>query len=147
MRRAGAGVRHLYVHLPFCSHRCGYCDFVTVVGRNDRHGEYVEALLRELEREQEVLADPVSTVFIGGGTPSFTEPGALRRLLGAVPAAPEVTVEANPESVTPELAVLLHDSRRDAGLARRPDVRPPAARSARTCCRTRRHPTRGAYSS
>jgi oxygen-independent coproporphyrinogen III oxidase len=104
----GAGhVRHLYVHLPFCSHRCGYCDFVTVVGRGEQHGPYVDALLRELERERPVLADPVETVFIGGGTPSFTEPAALRRLLEALPGAAEVTVEANPETVTSKLAQLL----------------------------------------
>jgi oxygen-independent coproporphyrinogen-3 oxidase len=42
-------VRHLYVHLPFCAHRCGYCDFVTVVGRRGEHGRYVDALLAELE--------------------------------------------------------------------------------------------------
>ena len=48
-------VRHLYVHLPFCAHRCGYCDFVTVVGREGLHGRYVDALLAELELEREVL--------------------------------------------------------------------------------------------
>src|SRR5207244_11314681 len=44
-------VRHLYVHLPFCASRCGYCDFVTVVGRGGKHGRYVDALLAELELE------------------------------------------------------------------------------------------------
>ncbi len=43
------GARHLYVHLPFCAHRCGYCDFVTAVGRQSQHADYVEALLAELE--------------------------------------------------------------------------------------------------
>jgi putative oxygen-independent coproporphyrinogen III oxidase len=100
-------VRHLYVHLPFCSHRCGYCDFVTVVGRSDQHGAYVDALLAELESQRHVLADDVETVFLGGGTPTFTEPAALARLLAALPRAEEVTVEANPETVTPELAELL----------------------------------------
>jgi len=102
-------VRHLYVHLPFCAHRCGYCDFVTVVGREDQHGAYVDALLRELDRGRGVLAHPVSTIFVGGGTPTFTEPEALRRVLAALPPAVEVTVEANPETVTPELAVLLRE--------------------------------------
>ncbi len=100
-------VRHLYVHVPFCAHRCGYCDFVTVVGRHGEHGRYVEALLRELELERHVLADDVETVFLGGGTPTFLEPRALEHLLRALPAAGEVTVEANPETVTPELAELL----------------------------------------
>ena len=100
-------VRHLYVHLPFCAHRCGYCDFVTVVGRRGQHGAYVDALLAELELEGGVLADDVETVFLGGGTPTFTEARELARLLGALPAAAEVTIEANPETVTPELAELL----------------------------------------
>jgi len=104
------GVRHLYVHLPFCAHRCGYCDFVTLVGRQAQHGRYVDALLGELELERGVLSEPLDTVFLGGGTPTFTEPAALRRLLRALPGASEVTIEANPETVTAELAKLLAES-------------------------------------
>jgi oxygen-independent coproporphyrinogen-3 oxidase len=100
-------VRHLYVHLPFCAHRCGYCDFVTVVGRRGQHAAYVDGLLAELELERELLAPELETVFLGGGTPTFTEPRELERLLTALPAAAEVTVEANPETVTPALAALL----------------------------------------
>jgi oxygen-independent coproporphyrinogen-3 oxidase len=100
-------VRHLYVHLPFCAHRCGYCDFVTVVGRRGQHAAYVDALLAELALEREVLATEVETVFLGGGTPTFTEPHELERLLAALPRAREVTVEANPETVTAEVAALL----------------------------------------
>ncbi len=107
-------VRHLYVHLPFCAHRCGYCDFVTAVGRHDAHGAYVEALLAELEIERGLLADRLETVYLGGGTPTFTEPDALERLLGSLPSAGEVTVEANPETVTLELSPLL----RAAGVTR-----------------------------
>ena len=101
--------RHLYVHLPFCSHRCGYCDFVTVTGHDDEHGGYVDALLAELELERGHLAGEVDTVFLGGGTPTFTEPAALARLLAGLPAAAETTVEANPETVTPGLAALLRE--------------------------------------
>jgi oxygen-independent coproporphyrinogen-3 oxidase len=93
--------------MPFCAYRCGYCDFVTAVGRRDDHGRYVDALLAELELERHLLADEVETVFLGGGTPTFTEADALARLLAALPAAEEVTVEANPETVTPGLAQLL----------------------------------------
>ncbi len=99
--------RHLYVHLPFCSSRCGYCDFVTVVGRHAEHGAYVDALLRELALERDRLDDEVETIFLGGGTPTFTAPAELERLLGALPPSAELTVEANPETVTPELAALL----------------------------------------
>jgi oxygen-independent coproporphyrinogen-3 oxidase len=98
------GARHLYVHLPFCAHRCGYCDFVTAVGRRSQHAGYVDALLAELELERGVLAPELETVFLGGGTPTFTEPRALERLLTSLPPASEVTVEANPETVTQELA-------------------------------------------
>ena len=107
-------VRHLYVHLPFCAQRCGYCDFVTVVGRRGQHEAYVDALLSELELERELLAPELESVFLGGGTPTFTRPAALERLLRALPPALEVTVEANPETVTPALAELL----RGAGVTR-----------------------------
>jgi oxygen-independent coproporphyrinogen-3 oxidase len=106
--------RHLYVHLPFCSHRCGYCDFVTAVGRHAQHGPYVDALLAELDLERAQLAPRLDTIFLGGGTPTFTEPRALERLLAGLPVADEVTVEANPETVTQELARLL----RGAGVNR-----------------------------
>jgi oxygen-independent coproporphyrinogen III oxidase len=103
-------VRHLYVHLPFCASRCGYCDFVTVVGRGGQHAAYVRALLAELELERQTLVPELETIFLGGGTPTFTEAGQLERLLAALPPAAEVTVEANPETVTPGLAALLRRS-------------------------------------
>jgi oxygen-independent coproporphyrinogen-3 oxidase len=97
-------VSHLYVHLPFCAHRCGYCDFVTAVGREEQHAAYVDALLRELAEERHHLGGEVDTIFLGGGTPTFTALPELLRLLNQLPPAREVTVEANPETVTPELA-------------------------------------------
>jgi oxygen-independent coproporphyrinogen III oxidase len=100
-------VQHLYVHLPFCVHRCGYCDFVTVVGREGEHGSYVDALLAEFELERGVLAPRLDTIFLGGGTPTFTRAAELDRLLAALPGADEVTVEANPETVNPAVAALL----------------------------------------
>jgi oxygen-independent coproporphyrinogen-3 oxidase len=100
-------IRHLYVHLPFCAHRCGYCDFVTVVGRRGQHAAYVDGLLAELALERELVAPELETIFLGGGTPTFTEPRDLERLLTTLPSAAEVTVEANPETVTPALAALL----------------------------------------
>jgi oxygen-independent coproporphyrinogen III oxidase len=103
-------VRHLYVHLPFCAQRCGYCDFVTVVGRRGQHAAYVDGLLAELELERELLAPELETIFLGGGTPTFTEPCELERLLAGLPAASEVTVEANPETVDAAMAALLRRS-------------------------------------
>jgi oxygen-independent coproporphyrinogen III oxidase len=95
-------MRHLYLHLPFCAHRCGYCDFVTATGRDHLHGAYVDALVRELREEHDGW--PVETIFLGGGTPTYTALPELLRLLRALPPARELTVEANPETVTPELA-------------------------------------------
>jgi oxygen-independent coproporphyrinogen-3 oxidase len=105
------GARHLYLHLPFCGSRCGYCDFVTVVGRDGEHDAYVDGLLRELELESHLLSRHLDTVYLGGGTPTRTSADALERLLSALPDAAEVTVEANPETVTPALAALLRRNR------------------------------------
>jgi oxygen-independent coproporphyrinogen III oxidase len=102
-----AGARHLYVHLPFCASRCGYCDFVTVVGRESDHDRYVDALLAELTLEREHLERELESVYLGGGTPTLTKPAALERLLASLPPAAEVTVELNPETASPELARLL----------------------------------------
>jgi putative oxygen-independent coproporphyrinogen III oxidase len=95
--------RHLYVHVPFCAHRCGYCDFVTVTGHEDLRARYVDALAAELAGA-DVAPD---TVFVGGGTPSILADRDLARLLAALPAASEVTVECNPETVTAQKAQVL----------------------------------------
>ena len=138
----GGGVRHLYVHLPFCAHRCGYCDFVTLVGRAADHGRYVDALLAELELERAALAPRLETIFLGGGTPTFTAASELARLLTALPAADEVTVEGNPETVTPELAPAPARARCDACLARRAELPSAPARGLGAPRRPGRRPTR-----
>ena len=97
--------RHLYVHLPFCAHRCGYCDFVTVTGHEAAHAAYVDALLAELRR----YAIAPETIFIGGGTPSLLDDRLLARLLAALPPAAEVTVECNPETITAAKAEVLYE--------------------------------------
>jgi oxygen-independent coproporphyrinogen-3 oxidase len=102
-------VDHLYVHVPFCAHRCGYCDFVTVTGHEDMHARYVDAVLRELDASPAAPAAP-QTVFVGGGTPSLLRPRLLLALLRALPPAGEVTVECNPETVTEETAAALAEA-------------------------------------
>ena len=108
-----AGVAHLYVHLPFCAARCGYCAFVVEVGREDARDAYLQAALAELDRERRVLG-PLRTVYLGGGTPTLMGAERLTTLLGAIrpllaPGA-EVSVEANPETVDPALAGALADA-------------------------------------
>jgi oxygen-independent coproporphyrinogen-3 oxidase len=114
----GAGERAfgVYLHVPFCAVRCGYCDFNTYtnseLGGGASQAAYAATAIREIELAVEVLdqagvaARPVSTVFIGGGTPTLLPSADLTRLLGSVrdsfglAAGAEVTVEANPDSVT-----------------------------------------------
>ena len=138
--------RHLYVHLPFCAHRCGYCDFVTVVGREDQHGAYVDALLAELELERGSLADVRSRRSSSAAgrrrSPSRRRCAAAR---GAA-AAEEVTVEANPETVTPELAVLLREGGVNRVSLGAQTLRPTAPRRAGARCRSGRRPARRPYS-
>jgi len=98
--------RHAYVHVPFCRHRCGYCDFTLVAGRDDLMARYVAAVGRELER----VVDPLEldTLYLGGGTPSHLGPDGLRRLFAILRerlepvTGAEVSLEANPLDVTPE---------------------------------------------
>ncbi|CAI9386158.1 radical SAM family heme chaperone HemW [Microbacterium sp. T2.11-28] len=118
----------VYLHVPFCRVRCGYCDFNTYTAtelRGARQDAYADEVLREIDLSAAVLAArgplrPATTVFFGGGTPTLLPGGDLARMLdgvrtrfGLAPGA-EVTVEANPDTVTPELAVQL----RDAGVTR-----------------------------
>ena len=97
----------VYIHVPFCAARCGYCDFNTYVpeGRGQQH-EFVQAALLELRQAYAEVGDrPATTVFIGGGTPTLLGAGGLLRLLDTVSdtfglaAGAEITTEANPESV------------------------------------------------
>ncbi len=106
----------MYVHVPFCRVRCGYCDFntytATELGGGANQAAYAETAVAEIALAARVLADagrsrPVDTVFLGGGTPTLLPAGDLARMLAAVrdawglaPGA-EVTTEANPDSVTP----------------------------------------------
>jgi oxygen-independent coproporphyrinogen-3 oxidase len=100
--------RHAYVHVPFCRHRCGYCDFSLVAGRDDLIDRYFAALAVELERVREPL--DLDTLYLGGGTPSHLGPDGLRRLFDLLHvklrpvAGAEVSIECNPEDVTAALA-------------------------------------------
>ncbi|HKC19426.1 MAG TPA: radical SAM family heme chaperone HemW [Candidatus Dormibacteraeota bacterium] len=97
--------RHLYVHIPFCKHKCGYCDFNAYAGMDRLMPEYVDALERELIfARQRFPFQELETVYLGGGTPSLLPADLAARLLdfirGNFKVAPgaEVTLEANPGS-------------------------------------------------
>lgn len=103
--------RAAYIHVPFCAHRCGYCDFTVIAGRDDLAADYLTAM----ERELGTLGAPreIDTLFIGGGTPTHLTPGQLDRLLSLLnhwlPLAPggEFSIEANPAGFTKETVDVL----------------------------------------
>ena len=111
-------VTGLYLHVPFCSALCPYCDFAVVVGRADLHARYLDALVAEAEAEAEAAgwSEPIDTVFIGGGTPSLVDADLLARTLEklrgifAIDAGAEITIEANPESVDEASLRVLHEA-------------------------------------
>src|SRR5215510_11208683 len=110
----------LYIHLPYCRSRCGYCAFVVTTDDSSR-SSYFAALEREAElASEEARGATFDSVYLGGGTPSLAPVEDLTRLLDGVrsrfdvhPGA-EVTLEANPDDVTPPVA----RSWRDAGVNR-----------------------------
>jgi putative oxygen-independent coproporphyrinogen III oxidase len=91
----------VYVHIPFCAHRCDYCDFATWTDRGHLVEAYTDACVADLERRRAEAHPAATSVFFGGGTPSLLEPHLLTRILDAIERAPdaEVTVECNPDSV------------------------------------------------
>src|SRR4051794_29079964 len=111
----------VYLHVPFCRVRCGYCDFNTYTSselQGARQDQYAGTLLQELALAERVLSAsgplrPARTVFFGGGTPTLLPPGDLARMLDGVRSAfgieagAEITVEANPDTVTDAVAAEL----------------------------------------
>lgn len=96
----------VYVHIPFCASRCDYCAFATWTDRHHLQGRYMAALLADVQRSE---LHAVTSVFVGGGTPTLVDPTLLAAVLRAIPTAPgaEVTVECNPDDVTAELLGVL----------------------------------------
>ncbi len=105
--------RSAYVHIPFCNHHCGYCDFAVSTGQDDKIDSYLDALEAELAALDG--PHPVDTLFLGGGTPTYIACHQLERLLEMVrrwfplSQGGEFSVEANPGTLTPEKIKLLHD--------------------------------------
>ena len=106
----------IYLHIPFCTHRCGYCDFNTYAGIEDLIPEYVSALCQEAELAGEVAGErlPVHTIFFGGGTPSLLPPVEIERILDtldrvfALMPGIEISLEANPGTLSPSFLASLY---------------------------------------
>ncbi|NIL97378.1 MAG: radical SAM family heme chaperone HemW [Planctomycetales bacterium] len=106
--------RATYIHVPFCAHRCGYCNFTLVADREDLIPAYLHALETELQLLEQPR--PVDTLYIGGGTPTWLDVDSLQQLLQIVlhwfppRRQAEFTVEANPADVTPPRMALLTEA-------------------------------------
>ncbi len=94
----------VYVHVPFCAHRCDYCAFATYEDRDHLMSRYVTVVLNEIESAKDAGLETATSVFFGGGTPSRLTPKDLLRILDAIPRSEdaEVTVECNPEDASLE---------------------------------------------
>jgi len=109
----------LYIHIPFCFHKCHYCDFYSIAepldNESDRQAVFCERLIDELVWRSRWLAHGPNTIFVGGGTPTYMRVELWRRLLqtmrglGLLDSVEEFSVEANPETVTGPLAQVLAD--------------------------------------
>jgi len=116
--------RSVYIHVPFCAHRCGYCDFTLVAGKDHLADKYLEALTIEIDRSLNLVdgdfefgsKPELDTVFFGGGTPTQLSAPQLARLCGIVHDRFELTpetefsVEANPARMTDEKIAVLADA-------------------------------------
>ena len=111
----GPGPTGLYIHVPFCIHKCHYCDFYSLVetGPKSRRPAFTDRLIEEIQAAGPWLTGPLETIFVGGGTPTLLEPDLWTRLLAAIRGdlnlQPdyEFTVEANPDTLSAELLEVL----------------------------------------
>jgi len=114
----GPAASSLYIHIPFCFHKCHYCDFYSIVDTRDRQEPFLDRLIGELAAIAPWGASgPLRTIFVGGGTPSLLRPELWKRLLAALAerydlseiasGRGEFTVECNPETVSPGLMDIL----------------------------------------
>lgn len=99
----------LYIHIPFCESKCIYCDFYSMANNNHLIDKYIDALLVEaVERKNELNSESLTTVYLGGGTPSLLSTTQLSKLVNGLKkvfdfsAVEEFTIEVNPDDVTPE---------------------------------------------
>ena len=118
MKQSSTIARAVYVHVPFCLHHCGYCDFALVANRDHLIPQYLQALDNELQAHRQTLSEvvDVDTIFIGGGTPTHLSPDALQSLFALIrqhftpTAHAEISVEANPEGLDSERLDVLKEN-------------------------------------
>lgn len=122
----------IYIHIPFCAHKCHYCDFTAYVVGGQPVDDYLEALAREMAQTvEEIPPGKIETIFIGGGTPTVLTPRQMERLLKDIRRyfphwsdQLEFTVEANPGTTEPDqLAVLKEGGSIVSVLGRKPSDR------------------------
>lgn len=104
----------LYLHIPFCERKCNYCDFPSFAGLSALQPDYIDALIKEMRNSTDA-GETLSTLYVGGGTPSALAPELMTKLMTAVgeiftiPAGTEVTIEVNPATLTRKKAELYRD--------------------------------------
>ena len=104
----------IYIHIPFCRHRCAYCDFNTYAGLESYMASYMDALGKELTSLAGQVPGEICTIFLGGGTPSLVPIPMLKTLMDQIQGCfeltdeAEITLEANPGTVSPEYLEQLH---------------------------------------
>jgi len=111
--------RAAYIHVPFCAHHCGYCDFAVVAGHDEFTTPYIDALIREIATLGK--PHPVETIFIGGGTPTYLPPAELRRMLAAIREWLPRKSGSREESRPPDSRLPTPDSRSEWSIESTPD--------------------------
>ena len=98
----------IYIHIPFCKQKCYYCDFISFENKQNEIGQYCKALIKEIQHESKNIKESVSTIYVGGGTPSFIDANYIKQIIEVVKSNydiqknAEITVEVNPGTVNEE---------------------------------------------
>ncbi len=98
----------IYIHIPFCKQKCYYCDFISYANKEDSIAEYVEALKKEIKQEANKQEYEITTIYIGGGTPSILDAKYIKEIIDTIKEnykiaeKPEITIEINPGTVNKE---------------------------------------------
>ena len=93
-------MKSLYVHIPFCKQKCFYCDFNSYCGKENLIKDYIEAMKKEIASYFD--AKEYSTIYFGGGTPSFIPAKYIKELMDGLKCDGEITLELNPGTITKE---------------------------------------------